>query len=143
MRLRVVERGVVLALLLIAFAGPWGTSVSPRGQRPAYFPALVEAALKDLGLLSLCVAAIVAVPIACLSTILAPSSRLRVIIYRVLACATAMPFLVFLMLAQPRLEELRETWGVTLYTAAVLAAVVVEFVPVRRMRQPEYADVFR
>jgi hypothetical protein len=154
MKPRVAWRGVVLTLLLIAFAGPWGwTPGSDEPTRLVYLPEFVLG-VRDLlttafgpagvlaAILAVILAAILAVPVTCLLAILAPSSRPRVVAYRVLAWAMASLFLFALLWLGLPLELSLQVWGAGLYFAALVLAAAVELVPPRRSREPRYADVF-
>jgi hypothetical protein len=137
---RRIARSLVLALLLVAFIGPWAGG-SHGHPRLVYFPEIVEHKLRKPDWLSILVAGILMVPVACLSAILAPSSRLAVVAYRVIGGGTAIHFLV----RWPRrtLAELIEVWGLGLYLTALLLAVAVEVVPARAAPKRDYTDVFR
>lgn len=128
-------RSVVLGLLLVSFAGPWDGSQS-------YFPELVER-VGPWGWSSLLLFAIIATPMACLNATIAPQSRLRVIVYRVLAGGTAAWIVFLLVLSGFPLTWMLETWGVAVYVAALVLGTVVEFARAREPEKRDYTDVFR
>ena len=145
---RRLARSVVLVLFLLAFVGPWGTVHNSHGPtRRLYFPKVVQGVVgRPLRWPSLLIAGIVALPVACLATVLAPRSRLPAIAYRLLTVVMAAVVGVFAGTAAARgvpLSEFLADWGPTLYLATALLAVGLEATPKRQAQRHDYANVFR
>lgn len=131
-------RSTVLVLLLLAFLGPWDV-----GPHPMYFPDLASAALRPLREPVLLLVAILALPFACFLAILAPTSRGRAIVYRLLAGGTLVTFgVIFSRFGLPDVRELAGAWGISLHLFALVLAVAFELVPARAPAS-DPAEAFR
>jgi hypothetical protein len=118
-------RAVALALFALAFAGPWGTEGCACVPSLMYFPDILrEEIRRPLGWVSVPVAAMAAIPIACSATI-PPRSLPGAIVYRVLVGGTATAFCVGIVSGGPGSPEIDVEWGAWLYLLGLLVALLV------------------